>query len=49
MTQKQRSPHKAGNGHKLAGWVRCHCIAAWAWAPLLIPFAVFLILWGYAL
>jgi hypothetical protein len=23
MTQKQRSPRKAGNGHKLLGWVRC--------------------------
>jgi len=22
MTQKRRSPHKAGNGHKLAGWVQ---------------------------
>lgn len=21
MTQKQRSPRKAGHGHKLAGWV----------------------------
>lgn len=22
MAQKQRSPRKAGNGHKLAGWVQ---------------------------
>ncbi|MDE2406851.1 MAG: hypothetical protein KGL91_03190 [Xanthomonadaceae bacterium] len=27
MTQKRRSPHKAGNGHKLAGWVLCNSTA----------------------
>lgn len=49
MTQKQRSPRKAGNGHKLAGWVRRHCIAAGAWAPILLPLAAILILWGQTL
>lgn len=49
MTQKQRSQREAGNRHKLAGWVRRHCIAAWAWAPLLLPPVAFLILWGLAL
>lgn len=24
MTQKELSPRKAGNAHKLAGWVRCN-------------------------
>lgn len=49
MTQKQRSPHKAGNGHKLAGWVHRHCIAAWAWAPLALPLLAFLLVWGSTL
>lgn len=28
MAQKQRSPHKAGNVHKLASWVHLDHIAA---------------------
>ncbi len=45
MSQKRRSPHRAGNGHKLAGWVREQYTAVVAWWPITLPVLVVLGLW----
>lgn len=46
MTQKRRSPRKAGNGHKLVGWVRCNSIVIEA--VMLAVFAGLLVWQGVA-
>lgn len=46
MTHKQRSPRKAGIGHKLAGCVLRSFSAAWPWALILLPLLVGLLAWS---
>lgn len=41
MTQKRRSPRKAGHGHKLAGWVYRHSTLL-EWLPVAVVVAVLL-------